>query len=204
MRSKKKDDFKAKKEGIYRNKQPEDVIVHLDESGFQLCGTPKKRLTKKGKQPRLPSSGGKKRVNVVGAVNPFTGWSFFQYIKRFDAVTFLVYLACLIAQCPGPGKIYLFLDNSRVHHAKFLRPFLAANSDKLQLVFLPPYSPEFNEEIEGLWREVKKKVVYNGYYANYGQFYTTLDGEFDQWRADPERVRMRCNAAKYLTPCAST
>jgi transposase len=179
------------------------VIVHLDESGFELCGKPKKCLTKKGVQPRLPSTGGRKRVNVVGAVDPFTGWSFFQYVKRFDAITFLVYLVCLIAQVPGPGKIYLFLDNSRVHHAKYLRSFLAASSDKLQLVFLPAYSPEFNEEIEGVWREVKKKVVYNGYYANYARFYTTLDGEFNQWRTNPERVRKHCNAAKYLTPYTS-
>jgi putative transposase len=189
---------------IYHNKQPEDVILHLDESGFELCGKPKKCLTKKGVQPRLPSPGGRKRVNVVGAVDPFSGWSFFQYIKKFDAVTFLVFLVCLIAQCPGPGKIYLFLDNSRVHHAKYLRTFLAANSDKLQLVFLPSYSPEFNEEIEGVWREVKKNVVYNGYYANFDRFYTTLDGEFDQWRTHPDWVREHCNAAKYLTPCAST
>ena len=175
------------------------MILHEDESGFAFCGTPKKCLTRKGRQPRLPSPGGKKRVNVAGAVDPFTGWTFFQYVKRFDAVTFLVYLTCIIAQFPGPGKIYLFLDNSRVHHAKLLKLFLFAHSDKLELVFLPPYSPEFNEEIEGLWREVKKHVVYNGFHADFDTFHGKLDNTFGEYLRHPELVQEHCNAAKYLT-----
>ncbi len=175
------------------------MILNQDESGFAFCGTPKKCLTKRGVQPRLPSPGGRKRVNVVGAVNPFTGWTFFQYVQKFDAVTFLVYLVCIIAQFPGPGKIYLLLDNSRVHHARLLKPFLAAHDDKIQLVFLPPYSPEFNEEIEGLWREVKKDVVYNGYHASFSIFKGKLDSSFGKYWGNAEFVRKHCNVGKHLT-----
>jgi len=117
VRSKKKDAFEAFKKELYRNKLPEDVILHVDESGFAFCGTLKKYLMRKGSQPRLPSPGGNKRVNIVGVVDPFSGWTFFQYIKPFDAVTFLVFLVCIIAQFLGPGKIYLLLDNCRAHHA---------------------------------------------------------------------------------------
>ena len=41
-------------------------------------------------------------------------------------------------------------DNVRIHHAKLLKPFLDENKDRLELMFLPAYSPELNL-IEGLW-----------------------------------------------------
>ena len=57
----------------------------------------------------------------------------------------------------------MILDNSRIHHAKLLKPFSKENSDRLQLKFLPPYSPKMNL-IEGLWGWLKSEVVNNVYY----------------------------------------
>ncbi|MHA1395839.1 MAG: transposase [Promethearchaeota archaeon] len=37
---------------------------------------------------------------------------------------------------------------------------------KVQLIYLPPYSPELNE-IEQVWRVIKSHVVYNIYYSIY-------------------------------------
>lgn len=42
------------------------------------------------------------------------------------------------------GKIVMVLDNARIHHAKLLQPFLLENKDRLQLEFLPSYSPKIN------------------------------------------------------------
>ncbi|WP_142289371.1 transposase [Bacillus wiedmannii] len=33
------------------------------------------------------------------------------------------------------------LDNARIYHAKSLKPFLRKNSQRLTLIFLPPYPP---------------------------------------------------------------
>ncbi|MEN1988872.1 MULTISPECIES: transposase [Paenibacillus] len=46
------------------------------------------------------------------------------------------------------GKIALILDNSRIHHATELQPFLKKHP-RMQLVFSPPYSPNLNP-VEGL------------------------------------------------------
>lgn len=43
----------------------------------------------------------------------------------------------------------LILDNSKIHYATELQPFLKEHP-RLQLVFLPPYSPNLNP-VEGLW-----------------------------------------------------
>ncbi|MBE0340366.1 hypothetical protein E4V51_03100 [Paenibacillus sp. 28ISP30-2] len=42
----------------------------------------------------------------------------------------------------------MILDNSRIHHAAGLQPFLKEHP-RLRLVFLPPYSPNLNP-VEGL------------------------------------------------------
>ena len=43
----------------------------------------------------------------------------------------------------------MILDNVKIHHVKLLKPFLDENKDRLELMFLPAYSPELNL-IEGV------------------------------------------------------
>jgi transposase len=57
----------------------------------------------------------------------------------------------------------MILDNARIHHAKLLKPLLEANKERLQLVFLPPYSPKLNL-IEGLWGWLKEEVICNVFF----------------------------------------
>ena len=45
-----------------------------------------------------------------------------------------------------------------IHHAKILKPFLEKNKDKLELMFLPAYSPDLNP-IEGLWKWMREEVT---------------------------------------------
>ncbi len=44
----------------------------------------------------------------------------------------------------------MVLDNAKIHHTKLIQQFLNKVKDRLELMFLPPYSPEMNL-IEGLW-----------------------------------------------------
>ena len=43
-------------------------------------------------------------------------------------------------------KIILILDNLRVHHANVVREWLEDKEDKLEIFFLPSYSPELNPD----------------------------------------------------------
>lgn len=61
------------------------------------------------------------------------------------------------------GKIVMILDNARIHHAKLLVAFLTEMKDRLELVFLPPYSPQLNA-VEGLWKWLKSDVINNIFY----------------------------------------
>ena len=60
------------------------------------------------------------------------------------------------------GKIHMILDNVRFHHAKLLKPFLDKNKEKIELIFLPAYSTDFNP-IERVWWYMRKKITNNRY-----------------------------------------
>ena len=43
-------------------------------------------------------------------------------------------------------KVYMIVDNLRVHHAKAVKQFEKDNQDKIKLFYLPPYSPDYNPD----------------------------------------------------------
>jgi len=53
-------------------------------------------------------------------------------------------------------KLILILDNGSIHKSKKVRQFVKQH-DWIELMFLPPYSPEYNP-IERFWHWLKRKV----------------------------------------------
>lgn len=43
-------------------------------------------------------------------------------------------------------KVYLILDNLRVHHAKPFKAWLEQHNDEIEVFYLPLYSPELNPD----------------------------------------------------------
>lgn len=76
-------------------------------------------------------------------------------------------LAKLAEQAVADIPITVVLDNARYQRCKLVQ-FYAAQLG-IELLFLPPYSPNFNL-IERLWKFVKKKCLYSKYYDNFDKF----------------------------------
>ena len=43
-------------------------------------------------------------------------------------------------------KVFLILDNLKVHHGKLAASWLEKHKDKIEVFFLPPYAPEYNPD----------------------------------------------------------
>ena len=117
-----------------------------------------------GQQRQIPTYGKHQGVKLVGTLNYETGEIFCVEEETYDAKVFLSFLEKVIAHYPT-GKIVMILDNSKIHHAKLIQPFLEENKDRLQFVFLPPYSPQLNL-IEGLWKWLKESVINNVFFPS--------------------------------------
>ncbi|CAG7652151.1 IS630 family transposase IS642 [Paenibacillus solanacearum] len=115
----------------------------------------------KGKQRIVRTTGKHRGVKLLSTVDYCSGQIVWHEDESYNAETFLFFLKKVLEAYPS-GTITMVLDNARIHHAKLLKLFLNENK-RLNLVFLPPYSPQLNI-VEGLWKWLKADVVNNVFY----------------------------------------
>jgi putative transposase len=140
----------------------------------------------KGKQRMIPTYGKHQGVKLIGTLNYETGALFCVEEEHYDADTFLRFLKQVLKQYPN-GKIAMILDNARIHHAKLIQPFLNDHRHRLELVFLPPYSPEFNL-IEGLWKWLKSDIIHNVFYSSVQEIKNNVQAFINELNQTPEKV----------------
>jgi transposase len=68
---------------------------------------------------------------------------------------FIAFLEELIED--AQRKIFLIVDNLRVHHAKLVKAWLVGKEQQIEIFYLPPYSPEANPD-EILNRDLKTEL----------------------------------------------
>jgi putative transposase len=73
-------------------------------------------------------------------------------------------------------KVYVVLGNVKFHHARRLLPILERYKDRIELVFLPPYSPDLNP-VERVWWLMRKQVTHNRWVKSMAQ----RVNDFDNW-----------------------
>jgi transposase len=115
----------------------------------------------------VKASAGRRRFNVLGALNAITHELVMitndTYITAESVCELLRSIAALNLGVP----ITLVLDNARYQKCALVQEL--ASRLKIELLYLPSYSPNLNL-IERLWKFVKKKVLYSQYYATFGEF----------------------------------
>ncbi len=75
--------------------------------------------------------------------------------EAFDADKLIEFLQALIKD--AGKKVFLILDNLRVHHSKLVKAWVAEQKDDIELFYLPSYSPELNPE-ERLNADLKQEM----------------------------------------------
>jgi transposase len=129
-----------------RAKAEKAEIYWGDEVGVQNRCNQQLGYAPKGKTPvtRL-SSDHKIRVNMISAVNNQGKLRFMIYEQTMTQQLLIVFMKRLIKSTDR--KVFLVLDNLNVHHGKaVLQPWLDINKDKIEVFYLPSYSPELNPD----------------------------------------------------------
>lgn len=135
----------------------ENAEIHWrDEAGFRSDHQTGTSYSPKGQTPVVKSTGKRFRVNMISTVTNKGTLRFMLFEESFTAEVFLNFLERLTKG--SETKIFLILDNLRVHHAKILKGWLDKNKDKIELFYLPSYSPELNPD-ELLNQDVKSNAV---------------------------------------------
>lgn len=118
----------------------------------------------KGKTPVIKDIGSYEKFSVFGAYNKNNDRLIVTTSTFFNAVSFKRFIKYLLKRVRlRKKKILLVLDNASYHKAKELKNFFENLEDKLELLFLPPYSPDLNP-IETEWRETRRNATHNRYF----------------------------------------
>ncbi len=121
----------------------------------------------------IRGASGRKRYSVLGAWNAATNALVSVTTDATVNSDTMCALLGKIAALGLKGPVRLVLDNARYQHCVLVMDL--AKSLKIELLFLPSYSPNLNL-IERLWRFVKKKALYARHYDTFEAFRGAIDG----------------------------
>jgi transposase len=169
----KQEQFLKQLEELRANKGKDDPILYMDGVHPQHNTMLAYGWIKKGQDNIIKSNTGRQRININGALDAETHAVITREDERINAQSTIALLEQVEAAYPLAAIVYVICDNARYYRSKLVGQFL--ETSKIQLVFLPSYSPNLNL-IERLWKFMKKQVLYNKYYEKFDVFkQTTLD-----------------------------
>jgi transposase len=127
-----------------------------DETGISNQASYGRSFAPKGQTPVVRRPGRRSTTSMISSITNRGRLRFMVYEGALNARLFLAFLKRLIRG--QERKIFLILDNLKVHHAKPVQAWVAAHQDRIELVFLPPYAPEHNPD-ELLNQNVKRRLA---------------------------------------------
>jgi len=167
-------------------------ICYEDECHFQQHGSRCKMwIPPEEMDPIVLHAPTKKSMSLFGAVYASTGKMVSMTTGVFNAETFLMFLKRILKTRRKGRKIILIVDNARYHHAIMIKPWLNKNKNKIQLLFLPAYSPNLNH-IERVWKMARRICTHNRYFATLGEVIDCVGKQMKKWSIPNEELRKLC------------
>jgi transposase len=98
----------------------------------------------KGKTPVVRQPAKRFHSSLISAINNQGKINWMPLREAINADTFVKFLKQLIKK--RTRKIILIVDNLKVHHSYVVRDWLKGKEERIELVYLPSYSPELNPD----------------------------------------------------------
>jgi transposase len=117
------------------------VVLWLDEMGVGSDAAAGRSWAPVGQTPVIKRTGKRFRVNMLSAISNAGMLRFRLFMGSFNGPVFIDFLGRLLRDCGG-RKVHLIVDGHPVHHAKLVSAWVAGHAERIQLHFLPGYSPE--------------------------------------------------------------
>ena len=86
----------------------------------------------------------KLKIEMLSAISKQGKLHFLLYKNSMNSDKLIDFMTRLIAD--SKKKVFLILDNLRVHHSKAVAAWLEEHKEQIELFFLPPYAPEYNPD----------------------------------------------------------
>jgi hypothetical protein len=126
-----------------------------DETGISNRDQIGRSYASKGQTPVVRLTAKKISTSMISAVNNQGLMRFTCCKGALNASLFIVFSRRLIKA--AAKKVFLIVDNPRLHHAVKVSEWVEANKDEIELFFLPAYAPERNPD-EYLNNDLKQQM----------------------------------------------
>ena len=126
---------------IKERAKKEKAIIHWgDETGIRNSNQHGRSYAPKGRTPVKLSMSKRFSVNMISSVTNQGLVEFMIYSGSMNADRLIEFMNQLTKN--KPKKVFLILDNLRVHHSKIVKAWVEKNKAKIEIFHLPSYSPE--------------------------------------------------------------
>ena len=125
----------------------------------------------------IPTPSGRKRFNVLGAIDAVSRVLTVVCNETYVNALTVCELLIKIKNENPQIQIAVILDNARYQHCAKVEE--CAKELKIDLVFLPAYSPHLNL-IERLWKWIKKDCLYGQYYSKFNGFKDAINKSIEK------------------------
>lgn len=139
-----------------RAKAENAEIFFGDESAIRSDHHAGTTWAPRGRTPVIEATGKRFRLNMLSAISAQGSLNFMTCTGTVAAPEFCEFLSRLMHG--RRRKVILVVDGHSMHKAKVVIEHVASFNGKLELVYLPPYSPELNPD-ELVWNHVKTHTV---------------------------------------------
>jgi transposase len=133
------------------------VVLWLDEMGVRSDAAAGRSWAPVGHTPVVKRTGQRFGVNLISAISNEGLLRFRLFTGSFAGPVLVDFLQRLVGDLAG-RKVHLIVDGHPVHRAKLVSGWVAQRPTRIQLHFLPGYSPELNP-VELLNNDVKANAA---------------------------------------------
>ena len=139
---------------------PDEVLVYEDEVDIHLNPKIGWDWMPRGLSREVVTPGKNRKAYLAGALDTRSEEVHVVEGDRKHSGLFLALLERLLTLYPRARTIHVVLDNYKIHSSQRVQHWLADRGEKIELHFLPPYSPNDNP-IERVWQDLHANVTRN-------------------------------------------
>ena len=161
--------FKLEYEKLEKELKDDEIVLFMDGVHRQHNTAKSKVWIRKGKEKQIKSNTGRSRINLNGIYNPLTQDILVHESERINAESTIDFFKEIedYYKETDTKRIRIIVDNAKYYKNKTVKKYI--ETSRIELLFLPPYSPNLNL-IERVWKLLRKKVINSHYYDTFNKF----------------------------------
>jgi transposase len=182
---------RVKLEELQRQAQAGEFdLCYEDEIDLALLPTITRCWCKRGHQRKIETPRKNQKRYGAGLIQWVSGKLYWAGSRHKDKALFRSVLSQVLEPSDESvrRKIYVVIDNYRIHFAKPVLALLAAHPEQLELVTRPSYSPQLNP-VERFCKHLRRKVMHNTFFQSIDRLLEAVTRFLRDMAACPQTVR---------------